>query len=98
MLKSGLRFLFRAPEVPEPRVRESPPKQPKMAIFDKIDFRGLKYPPLMLVELKTCSTICGTHIQTILNHNNLTKSAGGVWEGQNMAENCPNIAPYCSVF
>ena len=67
-----------------------------MAIFAKIDFRGLKYPPEVLVELKTCSTICETHVQTILNHNNLTGSAGGVWEDQNMAENCPHIALYCS--
>ena len=57
-----------------------------MAIFAKIDFRGLQYHPEVLVELKTCSTICGAHVQTILNHNNLTRSAGGVWEGQNMAE------------
>ena len=68
-----------------------------MAIFAKIDFRGLKYPPEVLVELETCSTISGTLVQTILNHNNLTGSAGGVWEGQNMAENypiLPHIAPY----
>ena len=77
---------------------KSPQKQPKMPIFAKIDFRGLKYHAEVLVELKTCSTICGAHVQTILNHNNLTGSAGGVWEGQNMAENCPHIALYCSVF
>ena len=68
-----------------------------MPIFAKIDFRGLKYHPEVQVELKTCSTICGAHVQTILNHNNLTGSAGGVWEGQNMAENypiLPHIAPY----
>ena len=69
-----------------------------MAIFAEIDFRGIKYPPEVLVELKTCSTICGTHVQTILNHNNLTGLAGGVWEGQNIAENCPHIVLYCSVF
>ena len=68
-----------------------------MPIFAKIDFRGLKYHPEVLVELKTCITICGAHVQTILNHNNLTGSAGCVWEGQNMAENypiLPHIAPY----
>ena len=54
-----------------------------MAIFAEIDFRGLKYPPEMLVELKTWSAICRTHVQTILNHNNLTGSAEGVREGQN---------------
>ena len=69
-----------------------------MAIFAKIDFSGLKYPPEVLVELKTCSTICGTHVHTILNHKDLTGSTVGVREGQNMAQNCPHIAPYCSLF
>ena len=32
VLKSGLRFSFRAPEVPKPRMRKSPQKQPKRAI------------------------------------------------------------------
>ena len=32
----------------------------------------------MQVELKACSTICGTHVQTILNHKDLTGLAGGV--------------------
>ena len=50
-----------------------------MANFAKIDFSGLKYPPEVLVELKTCSTICGTHAQTILNYKDLTGLAGGVW-------------------
>ena len=54
-----------------------------MAICAKIDFSGLKYPPEELVEFKTCSTICGTHVQTILNHKDLTGSAVGVREGQN---------------
>ena len=61
-----------------------------MAIFAEIDFRGLKYPPEMLVELKTWSAICRTHVQTILNHNNLTGSAEGVREGQN-TEQCRAI-------
>ena len=68
-----------------------------MAIFAKIDFWGLKCPHEVLVGLKTCSAICGTHVQTILNHKDLTGSAVGVREGQNMAKNCPhlpNIAPY----
>ena len=56
-----------------------------MAIFAKIDFLGLKYPPEVLVELKTCSTICGTPAPVILNHKNSTGSAGGAREGQNMA-------------
>ena len=41
----------------------------------------------MRVEHKTCSTICGTPFQVILNQNNLTGLAGGVREGQNMAQN-----------
>ena len=68
-----------------------------MAIFAKIDFSGLKYPPEVLVELKTCSATCGAHVHTILNHKDLTGSAVGVREGQNMAKNCPIlplIAPY----
>ena len=52
-----------------------------MAIFAKIDFWGLKYPTEVLVELKTCSTICGTHVQTILNHKDLTGLAVWVREG-----------------
>ena len=98
MLKSGVRFSFREPEVPEPSLRKSPQKQPKRAIFAKIDFWGLKYPPEVLVEFKTCSTICVTHVHTILNQKKLTRSTMGVREGQNMAQNYPNIAPYCSVF
>ena len=68
-----------------------------MAIFDKIDFSGLKYPPEKLVELKTCSKICGTHVQTILNHKDLTGSAVGVKEGQNTLQygaNGGNFKPY----
>ena len=48
---------------------------------------GLRYPPEVRVEHKTCSTICGTPFQVILNQNNLTGLAGGVREGQNMAQN-----------
>ena len=48
---------------------------------------GLKYPQEVRVQHKTCSTICGTPFQVILNQNNLTGLAGGVREGQNMAQN-----------
>ena len=41
----------------------------------------------MRVEHKTCSTICGTPFQVILNQNNLTGLAEWVREGQNMAQN-----------
>ena len=63
----------------------SPPKQPKVAIFDKTDFLGLKYPPEARVEPKTCSTICGTSVLAISNHKNSAGTAGGAREGQNMA-------------
>ena len=53
-----------------------------------IDFeKYLKYPPEVQVEHKTYSTICGTPVQVILDQNNLTGLAGGVIEGQNMAQN-----------
>ena len=68
-----------------------------MAPFDKIPFSGLKYPHEVLFELKTCSTICATHVQTILNHKDLTGSAVGVREGQNMVQygaNGGNFGPY----
>merc|ERR1712004_635366 len=80
---------------------KSPQKQPKMPIFAKIDFRGLQYHPEVLVELKTRSTIWGTHVQTILNHKDLTGSAVGVREGQNMVQygaNGGNFGPYIDLF
>ena len=39
----------------------------------------------MRVRHETCSTICGTPVQAILDQKNLTGSAGGAREGQNMA-------------
>ena len=54
-----------------------------MGIFAKIDFSLQKYPPEVLIELKTCSTICGTHVHTILNNKDLTGLTVGVREGQN---------------
>ena len=68
-----------------------------MAIFAKIDFWGLKCPHEVLVGLKTCSAICRTHVQTILNHKDLTGSAAGVREGQNTVQhgaNGGNFGPY----
>ena len=68
-----------------------------MAIFAKIDFWGLKYPLEVLVELKTCSKICETHVQTILNPKDLTGSAVGVRESQNTVQyggNGGNFGPY----
>ena len=68
-----------------------------MEIFAKIDFWGLKCPHEVLVGLKTCSAICGTHVQTILNHKDLTGSAAGVREGQSAVQygaNGGNFGPY----
>ena len=52
---------------------------------------GLKYPPKASVERKSCSIMCGTPVQAILDQKNLTRSAGGVKEGQNMAQNVPRF-------
>ena len=43
------------------------------------------------VQHKTCITICGTPVQAILDQKNLTGLAGGVKEGQNMAQNGPRF-------
>ena len=45
----------------------------------------------MRVPHETCSTICGTPVQAILDQKNLTGLAGGVKEGQNMAQNGPRF-------
>ena len=50
---------------------------------------GLKYPPEVRVEHKTCSTACWTPVQAILDEIFLTRLAGGVREVQNMAQNAP---------
>ena len=47
---------------------------------------GLKYPQEVRVPHETCSTICRTPVQAILDQKNLTGLAGGVKEGQNMAQ------------
>ena len=36
-------------------------------------------------------TICGTHVQAILDQKKLTRLAGEVREGQNMAQNGPRL-------
>ena len=59
------------------------PKTAKNGNFCQNRLLGLKYPPEVLVELKTCSTICGTHVHTILNNKDLTGLTVGVREGQN---------------
>ena len=52
---------------------------------------GQKYPPEVRVQHETCSTICGTPVQAILDQKNLTGLAGGVREGQNIAQNVPRF-------
>ena len=52
---------------------------------------GLKYPQEVRVQHETCSTICGTPVQAILDQKNLTGLAGGVKKGQNMAQNGPRF-------
>ena len=57
---------------------------------------GLKCPPEVRVEHKTCSSICGTvstgtPAQAILDQKNLAGLAGGVREGQNIAPNGPRF-------
>ena len=49
------------------------PKGPKIPL--NLTSEGLKYPPEVRVEHKTCSTICGTPVQAILGHRNWTKLA-----------------------
>ena len=48
----------------------------------------------MQVELKACSTICGTHVQTILNDKHLTRLAGGCVVKSKYGPKLPHIAPY----
>ena len=58
-------------------------------------FGGLNGALEVQVEDKTCRTIHGTHLEGILSQKNLTGLAGGVREGQNMAQNGPRI---CKIF
>ena len=74
-----------------------PKNNRKWQFFDKIDFSGLKYPPEVLAELKTCSTICGTHVQTILNTRFDQVGRGGVVRSK-YGPKLPPFAPYCTVF
>ena len=53
-------------------------KHPKMAIFEKADYWGLKDPLEVRVQHETCSTICGTPVPAILNLENLTGLAAKI--------------------
>ena len=46
----------------------------------------------MRVEYEICSTICGTPVQAISDHKDLTKLAWGVRKGQNLPLNDLNLA------
>ena len=46
----------------------------------------------MRVDHRICSTICGTPVQAISDHKNLTELTGGVREGQNLPQNGLNLA------
>ena len=50
---------------------------------------GLKYPPKVQAEHKTCSTICGTLVKAILDQKSLTRLAGG---GQGRSSYGPECA------
>ena len=56
---------------------------------------GLKYPPEVRVRHETCSTICGTHVQAILDQKNLTRLAG---EGQGRSKYGPEWASLLYIF
>ena len=58
---------------------------------------GLRYPPEVRVRHETCSTICGTHVQAILDQKNLTGLAGGVREGQNRSKYCPKWTSFLAL-
>ena len=45
----------------------------------------------MRVQHETCSTICGTPVQAILDQKYSTGLAGGAREGQNIAQNGPRF-------
>ena len=52
---------------------------------------GLKYPQEVRVRHETCSTICGTPVQAILDKKKIDRVGRGVKEGQNMAQNRPRF-------
>ena len=62
----------------------SPSKRAKIPL--DLTSEGQKYPPEVQVQHETCSTICGTHVQAILNQKKFTGLAGGVREGQNRSK------------
>ena len=57
----------------------------------KTDFRGPKIPSIGAVLDKRCSTMCGTHVQALSDHQNLIRLAGGVRIGQNLPQKWPKF-------
>ena len=58
----------------------------------KLTLQGLKCPQEVRVEHKICRTICGTPVQAIWDHKDLTELAWGVREGQTLPQNGLNLA------
>ena len=56
--------------------QKTSPNQAKMPL--NLTSEGQKYPPEVQVQHETCSTICGTPVQAILDQKNLTGLAGVV--------------------
>ena len=63
-------------------------------IATELTLWGLIWPTDVQVEDETCSTIFGTHVQAILDHEKLIGSAGGIREGQNMSQNGPRLCTF----
>ena len=58
------------------------------------DFEKMRF--LCFYIIKSMA-ICGTHVQAILDQKNLTGLAGGVREGQNMAQNGPHLCTFLAL-
>ena len=63
--------------------KKKAPETAKIAL--NLTLEGLKGPQVQ-VGHKSCSALCGTPVQAILHQTKLTWLAGGVREGQNLAQ------------
>ena len=90
VLNSGASYLKSYPKFSKMSILKSVARKGQNT--PKSDFRGPKIPPR--VQHETCSTICGTPVQAILDQKNLTELAGGVREGQNLPQNGLNLEPF----
>ena len=66
-----------------PFLKKKAPETAKIAL--NLTLEGLKGPQVQ-VGHKSCSALCGTPVQAILHQTKLTWLAGGVREGQNLAQ------------